>query len=82
MQADPTIEVQVLQYNMQEGFAQGCYKSIVLVQKDAMVFWWTSLESLAEESYETGPHIMPYFDSFSGPVDSFGYDTHIRLAVF
>jgi len=38
MQADPTIEVQVLQYNMQEGFAQGCYKSIVLVQKDAMVF--------------------------------------------
>jgi len=52
------------------------------LQGSATVFWWASLESLAGESYETEPHILSYFDNFSGPVDSFGNDRHIRLAIF
>jgi len=42
-----------------------------------------SLESITNrESYETGPHFVSYFDNFRGPVDSFGTDRLIRLAVF
>ena len=48
------------------------------LQESVTVFWWASLESPAG-SYQTGPHILSYFDNFIGPVDSFGYDRHLRL---
>jgi len=38
------------------------------LQGSATVFWWASLESVAGESYETGPHILSCIDNFSGPV--------------